>query len=104
MLLRNESTAGNWLQVSVIGTDGTNRMGIGSRVNLYQAGSAGVAESLLGCREIGVGSGYASAHEAVAHFGLGERTACDVEVILPHGHGTLIRRGITANQRITLGP
>jgi len=104
MLLRNETTAGNWLQVAVRGDDrqGINMQGIGSQVRIYAAGKLGAPEALLGMREIAVGFGYASGQEAVAHFGLGEETACDVEVILPHGKGRLARRGVQAGQRVTL--
>ena len=41
------------------------------------------------------------ASEAVAHFGLGAAEVVDVEVVLPHGKGRLVQRGVKANQRIT---
>ena len=104
MLLRNETAGGYWLQVEVVSDGITNRMGVGSRVNVYESGGAGRAERLLGCREIAVGYGYASSHEAVAHFGLGEHAKCDITVVLPHGRGTLVRHGVRANQRITISP
>jgi len=104
MLLHNETTAGNWLQVAVKGDEeqGINTQGIGSQVRIYAAGKLGAPEALLGMREIAAGFGYASGQEAVAHFGLGEELACDVEVILPHGKGRLARRGVQAGQRIAL--
>ncbi|HXG12830.1 MAG TPA: CRTAC1 family protein [Gemmataceae bacterium] len=104
LLLRNETPGGSWLQVQVQGDKGVNRMGIGARVKVYSAGKLGDAAALLGCRDIGVGYGYASGQAAVAHFGLGKETVVDVEVILPHGKGTLVRRGIKANQRLTVKP
>lgn len=102
LLLRNNTPAGNWLDVLVSGPEGVNRMGIGAQVRLYQAGKLGQAEALLGMREIAAGYGYASGQEAAAHFGLGDAQTCDVEVILPHNRGRLERRAVAANQRLTI--
>ncbi|HKB41019.1 MAG TPA: CRTAC1 family protein, partial [Gemmataceae bacterium] len=102
LLLRNETPGGGWLQVRVEGTKGVNRMGIGARVKVYAAGKLGQASALLGCREIATGYGYASGQPAIAHFGLGKEEKVDVEVILPHGKGTLTRKDVKANQRITI--
>jgi hypothetical protein len=102
LLLKNETPGGNWLDVMVEGTKGVNRMGIGSRIRLYPAGKLGEASALLGSREIAIGYGYCSGQEAVAHFGLGKHAQVDVEVLLPHGKGTLTQRGVAANQRLVL--
>jgi hypothetical protein len=104
LLLKNETKSGNWLQVEVKGPKGVNRQGIGSRVNVYEAGKLGQKAALLGAREIAVGYGYASGQEAMAHFGLGTAMTCDVEVILPHGKGKIERKGVKANQRLALTP
>jgi len=103
LLLRNETDGGHWLEVCVQTRGQVNRMGIGSRVNVYEAGRLGEADALLGSREIAVGFGYASGQEAIAHFGLGDRGHCDVEVILPHGMGTLTLAKIAVNRRVTVG-
>ena len=92
LLLRNETPGGNWLDVRVEGKQGVNRMGIGSRINLYPAGKLGDASTRLGSREIAIGYGFCSGQEAVAHFGLGTVSRVDVEVILPHGKGKLPRK------------
>jgi hypothetical protein len=102
LLLKNQTPSGGWLDVSVEGPEGVNRMGIGSQVRIYQAGQFGKPEALLGQREIAIGFGYASGQEAIAHFGLGEAKTCDVEVILPHNRGKLERRGVEANQRLVI--
>ncbi len=102
LLLRNETPGGNWLDVQVEGAKGVNRMGIGSNVKIYPAGKLGDAKSLLGCREIAIGYGYCSGHEASAHFGLGALERVDIEVTLPHGKGTFTRKDVAANQRLTL--
>lgn len=104
MLLKNETDAGHWLDVEVEGDDKVNTMGIGSRVDVYETGRAGDANGRIGSREIATGYGYASSQEAVAHFGLGDRTECDVVVTLPHGRGRLIRQAVKAIQRITITP
>lgn len=98
LLLRNETPSGNWLKVRIDGGKVTNRMGIGSRVNVYPAGKLADRSSLLGCCEIAVGYGYASGQPAYAHFGLGDHETVDVEIILPHGKGTITRRGVGANR------
>jgi hypothetical protein len=102
-LLRNETSAGNWLQVAVQGRKGINRMGIGSSVRIYEPGKLGKATALLGTSEISVGYGYGSGQEAMAHFGLGKFDLCDVEVFWPHGKGRVERKGVQANQRVSIG-
>jgi hypothetical protein len=102
LLLKNETPGGNWLRVKVEGTGGVNRMGIGARVKVYAAGKLGDASALIGCRDIAVGFGYASGQPAYAHFGLGDATSADVEVILPRGKGTLTRKGAKANALLTV--
>ncbi len=103
LLLRNETPGGNWLQVSVEGKGGVNRMGVGARVHVYPAGKRDAA-SRIGLREICIGYGYCSGQEAVAHFGLGKSERVDVEVELPHGKGKLTKTDVLANQRIVLKP
>ncbi len=93
---------GHWIDVQVAGGNGVNRIGVGSLVEIYEAGKAGVAEARIGSREIATGYGYASTQEAIAHFGLGERTACDVVVTFPHGRGKVISKHVETNQRIVL--
>jgi hypothetical protein len=102
LLLKNESKAGNWIQVAVTGGDGVNRIGIGSVVRVYPPGKLGQSNALLCAREIAVGYGYASGQEALAHIGLGDLDSCDIEVVLPHGKGRIERKGVKANQRLTI--
>ena len=102
MLLHNDTKSGNWLQVKVIGSKGVNSMGVGSRIKIYKAGKLGNVNALLGSQEISVGFGYASGHAAYTHFGLGKEGLVDVEVILPHKKGRLLKRNVKANQQITL--
>lgn len=102
LLLKNETPGGNWLQVSLEGSGSINRMGIGSRILVYRAGGADNPSELLGCREIAVGYGYASGQPAAAHFGLGTEQQVDLVVVLPHGRGRVVRRGVAAGQHIVI--
>lgn len=102
LLLRNESKCGNWLQVAVSGGEGVNRNGIGALVRIYPAGKLGQTDALWCAREIAVGYGYASGQEGIAHLGLGTMANCDVEILLPHGKGRIERKGVKANQRLTI--
>jgi hypothetical protein len=102
LLLHNETPGGHWLDVIVEGKDGVNRQGIGSRINAYLAGKRGDRAALLGTREIAVGFGYASGQAAIAHFGLGDVTNVDLEVILPHGQGRIVRENVAADQQVRL--
>ncbi|MFN4258937.1 MAG: CRTAC1 family protein [Gemmataceae bacterium] len=98
-LFRNETKAGNWLQVQVQGKK-MNRMGVGAVVRLYPAGKAGDRTALWGHREITVNGGYSSGRPAVAHFGLGTAGGCDVEVILPSQAEPVVVTSARANQRL----
>lgn len=102
-LLRNETQGGNWLDVIVKDAKGVNRMGIGAAIRVYRPGKLGQAADFIGAREISVGYGYGSGQEAIAHFGLGPLDQCDLEVVLPHGKGRIERKGVPANQRMTIG-
>ena len=96
LLLKNETPGGHWLQVQVEGSKGVNRMGLGSRVKVFADGK------LIGCQDISTGFGYASGQPALAHFGLGKFESVDLEVTLPHGKGTITKKGVKADQRITI--
>jgi hypothetical protein len=102
LLLKNETAGGNWLAVRVEGKDRVNRMGIGSRINVYPAGKLGQAASRLSSHEIAIGYGYCSGQEAIAQIGLGTEEAVDLDVLLPNGRGKLTREGVKANQYVTV--
>jgi hypothetical protein len=102
MLLKNETPAGNFLSVTVVGSKGVNRMGIGSVVRAYRAGRAGKPDDLLASEEIATGYGFCSGQPAVAHLGLGKATTCDLVVTLPHGKGRIIQRNVKANRRLRI--
>jgi len=100
-LFLNRSPRRHWLQVRAVGKT-INRMGIGCKVRLYRAGKIGEKSALLGYNEILIDQGFCTGHEAVAHFGLGRLTKCDVEVELPFGKGRIVRRDAAADQALVL--
>lgn len=100
-LYLNRDTSNHWLRVKVVGRT-INRMGIGAKVKVYPAGKLGRADSLVGFAEVGTGLGFCSGQEAVAQFGLGELTSCDVEITLPHGKGVIRRENVKANQLLVV--
>lgn len=102
MLLRNTSAGGHWIEVTVAGSSGINAMGVGSRISVYRSGQAGSADALLGYREISVGFGYASGHEAVAHFGLGDVDSCDLVIEGVNSLARVVREHVSADQRIQI--
>ena len=83
-LLRNTSPQQHWLDVAITGHS-FNRMGLGSRISLYEPGKASDPAALLGTQELSIGYGYASGQEALCHFGLGPRTSVDMVVQFPNG-------------------
>jgi enediyne biosynthesis protein E4 len=106
LLLKNESPAANWLEVTLTrsASEGKplNPHGIGAVVRIYAAGKLGQADGLLATKEIAVGYGYASGQEAIAHFGLGKTDKVDLEVILPHSAGKIEKKDVAANQRLPI--
>ncbi|MSR53213.1 MAG: CRTAC1 family protein [Gemmataceae bacterium] len=102
LLLKNETPGGHWLQVQVEGGMGVNRMGIGARILVYPAGKLGESKSLIGCREIATGFGYASGQPAIAHFGLGKIDSVDVRLELPHGKGVMNEKNLAVDRRIVI--
>jgi len=99
LLLKNETPAGGYLDVTVVGAKGVNRMGIGSMVRAYKTGRAGEPDAMIASEEIAKGYGFCSGQPAVAHLGLGKEAKCDLVITLPHGKGRIVRRDIKANQR-----
>jgi hypothetical protein len=102
MLLKNETAAGHFLDVAVIGSGKINRMGIGTIVRAYRAGLAGKVSALLASEQIATGYGFCSGQPPVAHLGLGDATVCDVVLTLPQGRGRIVRENVEADQRIEI--
>lgn len=103
LLLRNETVNNNnWLKVKVEDVVGINSMGVGSKIRIYKEGGLGNFDDLTGSNEICLSNGYASGQTATVHFGLGESSKVDIEVILPHNKGKIIREGVKANQLVII--
>jgi len=100
-LFLNCSPRRHWVEVRVLGKS-INRMGIGCKVKVYQAGKLGEPQPLLGYQEIGTGHGYCSGQEAVAHFGLGDLSECDIEVIFPFGRGVIRKKDVRVDRLIVI--
>ncbi len=69
VLLRNEGSGNNWLDVKLLGR-GLNRSAIGARVTLSSGDETQI-------KEIRAGSGHLSQHSQVLHFGLGANGVAD---------------------------
>ncbi len=102
LLLRNETPAGNWLQVVVDGGKNSNRMGVGATITVLEAGARKDDIHKLGQREINIGYGFCSGQEAMAHFGLGKVELVDVIVMLPHNKGLIEVKNVKVNRRLTV--
>lgn len=101
-LFRNVTKGGNYLVVRVRGeADDLNPMGVGATVRLYEPGHAGDDERLLGRGDIALANGYSVGDEAMAHFGLAEREACDVVVTWQGRRVTLT--DVEVNQYLDIG-
>ena len=91
LLLRNETSSGHWLSVSLGRALGG---GIGAKVSVYRDGGLGDPSALIGQREIAATDGYTAGVPDDAHFGLGTNTTVDVRVTLPPGSRGLATNGV----------
>lgn len=73
-LYQNESEAGNWIGIRLIGESGINRDCFGCKV-LFQQGSTKMI------REVDGASGHASQSSRIIYYGLGENTELDQATI-----------------------
>jgi hypothetical protein len=93
-LLRNETVpAGRWLEVDVRARGAWPALG--ARVDVTSDEADGTTRRQS--RELVSGGSYASQHDAVLHFGLGEAREATVEVRFPGG-GRRVVRGVAADR------
>ncbi len=75
--------------------------GYGTKIRLFKHGLPRTKENLLGYRETGTEQkGFASMNSFSYHFGLGNETACDVEVRFPSGK-TIVKTNVRAGETVT---
>jgi hypothetical protein len=98
IMFMNQTASGHWLRVSAADSVG----GVGTRVDVYEAGMAGDEAGLIGSREITATVGYTAGVELVAHFGLGEATEVDL-VVSPPGGEAVPLESVAADQQIQVG-
>lgn len=97
-MFQNESAAGNHLFVDIT----PQPEAIGALVELFCPGRLGDEDGRIASRSVVANTGYASGVTTELHFGLGQAPAADIRVTLPHGNGVVERRGVHANQRLTI--
>ena len=103
MLVRNDLSTGggrDHLNVRLISPAG-QAGAFGAKVKIYEAGHAGELAYLVCFREARSQEGYLGQNDPVLHFGLGQRTAVDVEVTFLNG-AVLTQGSVAANQTILL--
>ena len=87
---------GNWVQLALVGGEGTNRAAIGARVTV-------TANGVTQTQEIGGGHGhYGVQHDMVLHFGLADACTAEVSVRWPNGDLTEQTFGVQAGYRYTV--
>ncbi len=102
LLYRRDGDGGHYLRVRVQGRGaregGTNRRGIGARVELVAAeGAPPQKQQILG------GCGFLGQSENVAHFGVGdERSVASVQVYFPVTGLTVTHRNVPADQELVI--
>lgn len=75
----------------------------GSKIWCYEAGRLGDATALVGFREVMAANGHTSQSPVTQHFGMGNRTSCDL--LVQFMNGTLVaQRGVNTGQLVTIQP
>jgi hypothetical protein len=87
---------GNFVQLRLVGGEGSNRAAIGARVRL-------TAGDVQQTREVGGGHGhYGAQDDLVVHFGLGDACEADVEIVWPDRARTRQVVKVTAGHRFEI--
>ncbi len=93
-LLRNDSSLGNWLCVSLIGTQ-SNRSGVGCQATI-SLGGTDIFQELVG------GSSYCSSPQPHLFFGLpNQQQECQIKIRWPSGREQTIA-GVRTRQKMTI--
>jgi len=95
LLYRNDSTAGNWLKIKLVGQQ-SELNGLGSRVKIV------VGDTQM-IREIdGGGSSHLSQNSTIAHFGLGDASVVDSVIVNWIGGERQVLTNQAANQLLVV--
>lgn len=94
VFLNAVDTGNHW--VSITTTAEGDRLGLGTKVTVYAAGT----NTILGADEIRTDFAYRSKRPPVVHVGLGAAQAFDVRLDRPDGT-TAVHRGLAADRRYT---
>jgi len=103
VLLRNVTPgAENYIDIQSELKNGPNRNAIGSKVEIFKAGSLGKPEDCLGTQIISVANGYSSGYEAIAHFGVPDNEKVDIRITMPCNGKVYTATKVKRNQFFTL--
>ncbi len=101
VLYRNNTNNKRWLKVKPVGVK-TNLNGIGAQVRLFR--HAGGERILIGMRHVQAGAGYGRCSPLEAHFGLGPKSAgeLEVDVFFPATRTRVVKKGVQPTQRLVV--
>lgn len=94
--------ADNYIDIQLELDHGSNRNGIGAKVEIFKAGQLGKKSGMLGTYIISVSNGYASGNEAIAHFGLPKDKTVDIRVTMPCKGQMYTATSVKRNQLFSL--
>ena len=96
-LLLNKGSAGNWLSLEFTNPG----RGIGNKVSIFQPGSEFQLGGLMRATEVSATVGYTAGTAGIAHFGIGNLNAVDVQIETPTGEVEQVL-AMAANQHVRL--
>jgi hypothetical protein len=78
-----------------------NRNGIGAMIRIYEAGSLGKDDALLGIKCISVSNGYSGGNPAEAHFGTPGQEKVDISITMPCDGNVHFMKNVQTKQLFT---
>ncbi len=78
-----------------------NRNGIGATIRIYEPGSLGKEDALLGIKNISVSNGYSGGSPAEAHFGTPGYEAVDISITMPNNGNIYVIHNVQTRQLVT---
>ncbi|MDZ7370969.1 MAG: FG-GAP-like repeat-containing protein, partial [candidate division KSB1 bacterium] len=103
VLLRNQLRNGNhFLRVLARGPN-NSAVGYGTKIWLFEPGRLGDRNALIGFQEVQSSGGHISQPSAIRHFGLKDKTACDLLARFNNGSYIALKRA-AADQTLVIAP